>query len=265
MQGKCCADNILVHVCESGKSLCESTCPLAASIDDGEIRQDRVFMRHKEGHRVPLNVTVSPIRSTSGEIIGGLETFSDATPVMAALEEAQRLKKDALICPLTGVANRRYTEENLVRRLKELEEKGTPLAVLFVDVDHFKKVNDTYGHDVGDVILKMVARTLSGAMRTYDLLGRWGGEEFVAVLPNLQPIEVQTIAERLRALVEKASRDVSKGKLKVTVSLGAYVCQKGDTPATVVAHADKLMYTSKSNGRNRVTMSPTRTPVAQEE
>jgi diguanylate cyclase (GGDEF)-like protein/PAS domain S-box-containing protein len=255
--GRSCADNILVHVSEEGQSLCLNGCPLQACISDGEDRNNRVFLHHKEGHRVPVQVTASAIRGDDGHIIGGLETFFDASSTIAALDEIDRLKELSLLCPLTGVGNRRYTEETLSHRIDEMKRQKSRLAVLFFDIDHFKAFNDTYGHAVGDVVLKMTARTLAGAMRSYDFLGRWGGEEFVAILSNMTPIEVESMAERLRMLVENSSRTLSENRLKVTVSIGAYVCSPEDTGESAIATADGLMYESKSKGRNRVTMNQT--------
>ncbi len=103
-------------------------------------------------------------------------------------------------------------------------------------------------------MLKVVARTLAGAMRTYDFLGRWGGEEFLGLAPNLRKIELERYADRLRALVEASSQRLSKGQLTVTVSIGATLVQPEDTIESIVARADRLMYSSKRHGRNRVTV-----------
>jgi len=254
--GKRCFDNMLVHTDDEGNSLCHGVCPLASTIQDGEPRQTTVYLRHKEGHRVRVQVGVSRVVDEGGTVLGGLETFVDASPTLAALEEVKRLKELALLCPLTGVGNRRYAEQMLEARfdlLKRMEGEGT-LAVLFLDIDNFKLFNDKYGHEVGDVVLKMVARTLRSAVRSSDFVGRWGGEEFVVVLSNLQPVDVARMAERLRALVQQSSRQSSQNRLEVTVSIGACQCGPADTGASLVRRADKLMYESKARGKNRVTM-----------
>lgn len=251
--GSSCYDNILMHVDQNGKELCDNDCPLVGAMCDGKQRDERIFLRHKDGHRLPVHVGISPIRDEDGAIIGGIETFYDDSVVMAALDEAERLKELALICPLTGVGNRQYTEEILHQRFDEMKRTDTRLAVLFIDIDHFKKFNDTYGHQVGDVVLKMVANTMAGTLRSYDFLGRWGGEEFVAILPRIKPMELQGAAERIRTLVEQSSRKISENKINVTISIGAYLCQPQDTIDSIVDSADKLMYESKDKGRNRVT------------
>ncbi len=253
VMGKRCADNILMHVDQLGQNLCQGQCPLAATMEDGTGREATVFLHHKDGHRMPVRVRVAAVRDDAGAIIGGLETFADASAQLAAMDELEDLKQMALICPLTGIGNRRYAERTLFQRIEEARRDGTRLAVIFADVDHFKKFNDTFGHQVGDVVLKMVGRTLSGALRASDFAGRWGGEEFVVILPRVKPGEVAGIANRLRLLVETSSRETSQGRICVTVSMGAYLCNQEDTAESAIRGADELMYRSKNEGRNRVT------------
>jgi diguanylate cyclase (GGDEF)-like protein/PAS domain S-box-containing protein len=253
--GSSCHDNILVHVDADGNALCLGRCPLAAAMEDGQTRNAVVYMKHKEGHRVPVNVTVTAIRDAAGNIIGGLETFNDNTHAMSALQEMESLRAQALLDPLTGVGNRRYTGQVLEVKLLEARQHQNHLAVVFLDIDHFKLINDRYGHPAGDVVLRMVARTLANAMRVNDFLGRWGGEEFVAILPGVHLPALQQTAERLRALVESSSRDISKQRLSVTVSAGATLSKEGDNADNLLTRADEALYASKRAGRNRVTVA----------
>ncbi|MDX9973667.1 MAG: sensor domain-containing diguanylate cyclase [FCB group bacterium] len=256
--GKHCFDNVLIHVDGQGNSLCHGKSPLAATVEDGVERQTRVYLHHKDGHRVPVSVSIAPIRDANGKIVGGIEAFHDDTSVMSVLKQLEDLRQTADLCALTGTANRDYITRVLLQRLTELKERNETLAVLFIDVDHFKSVNDRFGHAVGDVVLKMVARTLLGAMRSYDCLGRWGGEEFVAVMPALKPIHLAETGERLRMLVETSSASITNGMACTTVSIGACMAWPEDTLTTLVARADQLMYESKNGGRNRVTVDTSR-------
>ncbi len=251
--GKSCMDDILVHVDAAGTSLCKGQCPLAATMDDGQERVNRVYLRHKEGHRLPVRVSTAAIRDKSGTVIGGLETFHDDSAMVAALKEVEHLTELSLICPLTNLGNRRYSEETLAKRIAEAQRNHTLCCVMMFDVDHFKRINDTYGHPAGDIVLKMVARTLVADLRPYDFAGRWGGEEFLLIMPNFKPTELEPVANRLRVLVERASRKVSENRLTVTVSGGATLSRIDDTPASIVARVDKLLYESKKRGRNRIT------------
>ncbi len=251
--GRRCADNLLVHVDEQGTRLCEAGCPLAATYLDGRAREAEVFLRHRDGHRVPVLVRASPMRDGDGRIIGAVEVFSDRTAQEEASLRAEELRRMALLDALTEVANRRYLEMLIHSRLAELERYGWHVGLLFVDVDHFKEVNDSHGHAVGDQALRMVARTLSSGARSFDVVGRWGGEEFVVLLVNVRPEELAAVAERLRVLVASASLDLPSGSLSVTVSMGATLAREDDTAETLVSRADRLMYRSKRTGRNCLT------------
>ena len=136
-----------------------------------------------------------------------------------------------------------------------MERYGWPFGVLFVDIDRFKEVNDTLGHEVGDRVLRMVARTLSADQRSFDLLGRWGGEEFLVILTNVTDEGLWSIAERSRIRVQESSAGLEDGQsVSVTVSIGGTMAEKGDTLESLVRRADRRMYLSKSAGRNRVTV-----------
>lgn len=253
--GRKCADNILSHVDEKGTCICTSgNCPLVLCFKGAPRNVDRVYLHHKAGHRVPVRVCATPVRDASGEIIGGMECFHDISSEMAALREIKALKETALLCHLTGVGNRRLCEQVLETTLREQEPECDETGLLFFDVDNFKSINDTYGHQIGDVVLKMVANTVARDLRGNDFLGRWGGEEFIAILPGMRRHALEATAERLRRLVAACATDVSGGILGVTVSIGATLCGFGETPDAVLERADALMYQSKTSGKNKVTL-----------
>ncbi len=253
--GKKCSDNLLIHVDQEGNALCTGgSCPLKKTIGDGAPREAEIYLHHKEGHRVPVSVRIVPMRDADGRIIGAVETFSDNSAKVAALQRIKELEKMAYVDPLTGLANRRYTQISLRARLEEVRRYGWPLGVLLTDIDHFKKVNDKYGHDVGDKVLKMVAQTLRKASRTFDLVGRWGGEEFLSLAPNLNGDELSSLADRFRMLVEQSSLPAGSHIVRVTVSLGATLARSNDTVVALLERADRLMYQSKNSGRNRVSV-----------
>lgn len=253
--GRRCMDNILTHVDDAGNCLCTSNrCPLLKCFKGHTHRVERAYLHHKDGHRVPVRICSAPVRDADGTIIGGVETFHDISTEVFALRELDSLRATALLCPLTGVGNRRYCEEVLETSLQSVGVGKPAVGVIFLDVDHFKRYNDQYGHAVGDVVLKMVARTVSTNLRPFDFVGRWGGEEFLVVLPRMLAANLEHTAERLRMLVEASSTEVSHGSLKVTVSMGATMARPGEDIAALVERADKLMYESKRKGRNHVTV-----------
>jgi len=251
--GSCCADNLLRHIDSNGRELCRDGCPLAATIMDGKARESSVFLHHALGHRVPVSVRTSPVRDDAGAIIGAVEIFCDNSNSLQILHEFEQLKRDAYLDPLTTVGNRRYGEMTLESRIFELKTHDIPVGVLFIDIDHFKHFNDQYGHKTGDDVLVMVAKSISYSLRKMDVVARWGGEEFIVILPGASTVVVKSVAERIRVLIEHSFIMVGDDKLSVTVSIGATMSRSDDTGASIVSRADTRMYLSKSRGRNRVT------------
>lgn len=252
--GKRCADNVLRHVDERGTSLCEGACPLSYTLSDGQFRSASVFLHHKDGHRLPVAIGVAPITDQRQNIIGAVEIFRDNSATVAALEHLKELEDLAYLDGLTKIANRTYLENFIVGKFNEFRRLGWSFGVILVDVDRFKQVNDTFGHQTGDQVLKMVAQTLVKNCRSFDLVGRWGGEEFICVISKLKdPDQIKVIAERLRALVESAWVSLPDCSLHVTISLGLTMARLQDSPETLIQRADELMNRSKVTGPNLCT------------
>ncbi|MDW7644030.1 MAG: sensor domain-containing diguanylate cyclase [Desulfuromonadales bacterium] len=254
VMGKRCSDNILMHVDDQGVNLCEKGCPLALTLNDSNYREANFYLHHKKGHRVPVAIRISPLKDLDGRLLGAVELFSDSSPKEAIMQQVVELTKLAMLDTLTQLANRRYLEMELQSRLDELRRYHMPFALVFMDIDHFKKLNDTYGHNAGDQVLQMVASTLNINARSFDLVGRWGGEEFVAILRNVDGEAMQQIAERFRHLVARTSLDYGEANLQVTLSLGGTLAVPRDTIESLVQRADALMYHSKKRGRNRLSV-----------
>jgi len=250
--GTRCSDDLLMTVDDRGANLCESICPLARTMVDGVTRQAHVYLRHREGHRVPVHVHTAALRDKNGRIVAGIEVLSEGGRVEVLRERIRELEVESLVDELTGLPNRRYVERVLERRLAELDRYGREFGVLFVDIDHFKDVNDTYGHESGDRVLKMVGSTLVRTARLFDVVGRWGGEEFVDVVSAVTPDGLASAAQRVRRLISKSWLTCDGARVSVNVSIGATMARKGDTAESLVNRSDRLMYLSKREGRNRV-------------
>jgi two-component system cell cycle response regulator len=169
----------------------------------------------------------------------------------ALLEANRRLARQALTDDLTALANRRHGAHQLEREVALCVRHGRVLALVRVDVDHFKAINDTHGHQAGDQVLADVARRLAGAVRGGDELARWGGDEFVAILPGPDKPGALRAAERLRAAVAAAPVQAAETELAVTVSVG-WAHWSGDTPDDLLARADRALYRAKDAGRDTV-------------
>lgn len=248
--GRRCRDNILIHMDKDGKNLCQGRCPIDGTMEDGRYRDANVYLHHKNGHRVPVWIRAAPLRDTDGNIIGGAELFTDLSAGNAITERIEELERLSFLDNLTQLANRRFVEMELDSRISELNRYGVPFGVIFMDIDHFKRVNDTYGHDVGDRVLQAVARTFLNTARPSDMMGRWGGEEFIGILRRVDTGGLHHAAERIRSLVENSHIREERHLLKVTVSIGGTLAQKDDTPQSIVKRADDLLYRSKNKGRN---------------
>ena len=150
---------------------------------------------------------------------------------------------------LTELPNRRQLEQVLNTTILQASRNGTPCAALVIDIDHFKRLNDRFGHPLGDKVLREISRRLQSELRAGNTLGRWGGEEFVVVAPQTELYEAQQLGERLLYAVRA---DPISGEHLVTVSIGIAVYRPGDTPETLVARADRALYRAKQAGRDRL-------------
>ncbi len=251
MLGRSCADDLLAHVDNQGKLLCMDGCPLVKTMADGSSCKADVFLRHRNGHRVPVSLSVIPVLDTNGQPKGAVEIFTDNSEKLALMEKLAELQRDALLDPLTGLANRRYATEALGNMLNQMHRYGWSFGLLFIDIDDFKAINDTHGHDVGDSVLKMVARTLEANSRSFDIVARWGGEEFLVIVVNVDEAKLFRVAYKLRTLVAKSSIHVGSESIGVTVSVGAALPRAEDTVKTLLRRADQLMYENKAKSRRR--------------
>jgi diguanylate cyclase (GGDEF)-like protein/PAS domain S-box-containing protein len=249
--GRSCRDNLLNHVTAGGVPLCRDRCPLAACMEDGVPQEAEVFLHHADGHRVPVLIRAAPFHDAKGQIIGAVETFSSDAGIVTVRQQLRELRQLTRTDSLTGIANRPHLEGRLRALFAEFEGSGAA-GVVFIDIDHFKQLNDAHGHDAGDRVLRMVAATLKNSLRGTDVIGRWGGEEFLAILYDITSIEgLQKACDKLRALVEMSRLDLAAWSLAVTISLGGTLLRPDDTPESIVRRADGLMYQSKQHGRNR--------------
>lgn len=203
---------------------------------------------------VPDQLT-SILRETPIQVLTFLAAFitliltSNGFVLMIKERADERIRLMAMKDRLTGIWNRIRLEEAAQLEIARLERYGHPVSLIMVDLDHFKEINDQFGHTMGDVVLKEFCAVVQGCIRTTDLLGRWGGEEFLILLPNSGFANAAPLAERIRAAVEQHE---FAGRHRITASLGFAVCQSTDTWDSWLDRADKALYRAKNAGRNRV-------------
>nr|WP_269089901.1 GGDEF domain-containing protein [Aquabacterium fontiphilum] len=166
-----------------------------------------------------------------------------------------QLRLQACTDPLTQLRNRRFAMEVAQHEAAVFERGGRPLALLLCDIDHFKRINDQHGHDAGDAVLRAVAQALREGVREIDHVARWGGEEFLVLLPGTEVAEAEQVADRLREAVQRLEAGPRAGALAVTMTFGVSVLRPGEGVEQALARADQALYRGKEAGRNRVILA----------
>ncbi len=253
-------------------------CIIGPRLADGEpLRVASLLRARPETRRTPVMMIVPPDRLPQAQLameMGVADYVTDPSDVaeLTARLRVQLRRKTysdrlrsavddtlalAVIDPLTGLYNRRYAENHLGSLLLRQETGGQGLAAMMLDLDRFKAINDAHGHAAGDAVLRAFASRLRASLRGADLVVRAGGEEFLAVMPDIAPADAESVAERARAAVESApfSPPGLAVPVRVTVSIGLAFHRPGDTAPALLARADKALYASKSAGRNVVTLA----------
>lgn len=252
--GSHCFDNILNHIDNDGTQLCKCRCPLVTSIEDDEIKKANVFLHHKDGHRIPIFIKAFPYKDSNGIITGAIEIFSENSERKQILEKIKNLNSLAMLDELTQIPNRRYIENTIKIKLNEYSLNKVSFGLIFIDIDNFKKINDNYGHDVGDIVLKAISKTFLNNLRGDDVIGRWGGDEFIAAFSRIDEKDLEKIAEKLKMLVENTIIEIKNKKLKVTISIGGTLVNPHDNLNKLIKRSDKLLYKSKKNGKNFISI-----------
>ncbi|MFZ5439148.1 MAG: diguanylate cyclase [Myxococcota bacterium] len=242
-----------------------------SSKSDIQIDQDAVSRSHARLLNDEGRVTAEDLGSTNGTIINDehiereyrlrngdlikigrtIFKFIASNNIEAAYHD--EIYRMTTVDGLTQVFNRRYFEEAIDRELSRSRRYGRPLSLVLIDIDHFKKINDTYGHLAGDAVLKEVASTVRSRTRREDVLARYGGEEFALLLPEVDQKGAALLAEKVRKLVEKHTFAFDGEEIPVTLSAGvATVLKKSEDAQELIRRADEKLYEAKTSGRNQV-------------
>jgi diguanylate cyclase len=204
--------------------------------------------READGADAAVVAAMDQIMAANAELQQRLEVAEKQLAAQSA--EIKAHESEARTDSLTGLANRRAFDDDLKRRLNEWERKATRFTLVLLDIDFFKKFNDTHGHQVGDEVLRQVAKALRAQARDMDLPCRYGGEEFAVILPMTDSAGACILAERIRKAVEETVIACDGKKLRVTCSLGLSAVHPGDDAAKIIRRADDALYKSKNAGRN---------------
>lgn len=213
----------------------------------GEVREFQ--LRHRSGEMIDIELKAFPLDAMeAGRRLFGAVISDNRDRKAMESSLRQRATHDSM----TGSLNREGFFPLAVRAIRAARTHHRPLGLLLIDLDHFKRVNDRYGHQAGDTVLERVVDELAHGLREDDLLGRYGGEEFVVALPDAAPATVVEIAERLRQRIERLRVPLDGREVAVTVSIGCAMLGEDDDIDTLIGRADRGLYAAKRTGRNRV-------------
>lgn len=253
MIGVKCHEGGLDHVNMEGEHLCSSLCPYLKTYQDGKERSAKVFLRHKNGDRILVEAKFIPVFDDQHDLDFVMEQFREAGTKNVSDQMINQLSDAAQHDQLTGIPNRRFLDGYLSYQVLMRREIGQQNAVMFLDVDNFRKFNNTYGHEAGDLVLKELTKTVTSINRSGDVFGRWGGEEFMGFFSINDPAVIPAIAERYISAIRAMEISFEGQNLSVTASIGITCIREDDTPESVTKRADELMYHSKQAGKDRYT------------
>jgi diguanylate cyclase (GGDEF)-like protein/PAS domain S-box-containing protein len=243
------AHTLFHHSHLDGSPYHEETCPLSHTLVDGLHRETEDNFIRKDGKHFPVHLTATAMIENQRQI-GAEIVFQDITDRKILEAELTRL---ATTDALTGIANRRHFIAELEQEMARIQRVAEPAAVLMLDLDYFKRINDSHGHAAGDAVLQSFARATQSNLRKIDLVGRLGGEEFAILLPETRIEAARLFAERLRQHIATMTVASDGIQIQITVSIGLTALTRADTRAdAVLARADQALYQAKAGGRNRV-------------
>jgi diguanylate cyclase (GGDEF)-like protein/PAS domain S-box-containing protein len=256
--GRHCYRDIMCHIDPDGRRTCQGSCPLDIAMHAESTGIRRLYLKNKQGKRIPVDVRGTPIREPgSNQVIGAVEIFRDVTVYEEREKAAQIIARLAATDPLTGLLNRRQLEVELELEISRTQRLKLPLSLLYGDLDDFKRINDQHSHACGDQLLKSVVTAMQEGTRPYDRLSRFGGDEFVLLLPETQLQLGVEIAERLRRAVAgiDLACDNPRKAGRTSVSFGLAELRAGETSEQLIDRADQALIKAKKSGKNSVFVS----------
>jgi PAS domain S-box-containing protein/diguanylate cyclase (GGDEF)-like protein len=248
--GRHCQDNLLMHCDENYQMLCGEHCPLKDTMSDGHPREANVYLRHKEGHRVPVRVRAIPIRDADGSIVGAAETFDERhdLPELQMHPNAKAVHNH--LDDRTGVSDLSSMRSYLDACLRDYQEDHIPFGVLLIAIDGLAEFQKSYGGLAVAKILQVVAATLAKSLREGDLVGDWTDGRFLALVMNCPPATLAQVVFMLKRVVSVAEISWWGERVSVTVSIGGAAIRPGDTASSLLARCESAVAACAGNGGN---------------
>jgi PAS domain S-box-containing protein/diguanylate cyclase (GGDEF)-like protein len=238
--GRFCPDNLLMHCDLTYQCLCGSECPLLNTMHDGRPREAQLFLRHKNGERVPVRVRSVPLRDAAGSIIGAVETFDEQHPAdQRAHPNMQAVQTH--IEELTGISDRESTELYLQACVRDFADDRIPFSVLRIAIDDLSGFRKIHGAVAGDRIVHMVAASISKNLREGDIAGHWADDRFIAILLDCPPVSLAQIAAKLKVLIDAAAIPWWGDRICVTISAAGATVRPEDTADSLLSRSEQAL------------------------
>ncbi len=236
---------------ESGQQIDDTDCPVACTVASGVQAMRRLTIQSRNGRPLSVDMQVIPVLAENRKPLGAVVILHDASSETSLEERCQNLHEKSIKDPLTQVGNRAEFDRVHEQFVRAHLQQHRPCSLIICDLDLFKQVNDTYGHQAGDDVIKSMAGVLKDSCRAGDLVARYGGEEFVMLCADCDNATAARRAEEIRKNIYRISQPLMQGK-SVSASFGVTEIQPGDSPDTMLRRADRALLTAKARGRNRV-------------
>jgi PAS domain S-box-containing protein len=237
MLGRHCGDNLLIHIDEQGNNLCTGPCPLTRAMETKQAAEEKIFLHHKDGHRIPVLVRVNPVLGSGDEVMGAVEIFTDLSSKESLLQEIQALAQPGLQSILTGLPTKQYLEMQAKLKLMEWNEFKHPFGLFKIKVDGLEEVKDTYGQGMVENILKVLSSTLLHNVEPCDSVCEWEEGVFLGIVGHADEEKVTRHAGRYYLLLQRTRVSAEETSLPISFSVFSVQAETGDTFATLL---DKL-------------------------
>lgn len=249
--GRGCRDNILVHIDEKGLSLCKSGCPASASMQEIKIKDANVFLHHKDGHRVPVNVRVVPLKDNDGSVIGIMEFFAEDNSNVIDKEKINELVRLSFLDTVTNLTNRRYIELKISNIFNEKQNSKLLYSAIVFDINNFKEIKIEHGNLVSDKVAKMIANTLKSSMKNQVIISRWSEDRYVLLLSEIKKGVLLLLANKLKILLENSFIMNGNDKISIESTLVGTSLKISDSYDVIIRRIEDLLINAKESKKNK--------------
>ncbi len=247
--GRRCNDDLLIHVDEKGNILCNNSCPLTFALQEGKVKEAAVFLRHAQGHRVPVTVRAIPLRDDTGVIHSSLEVFT-RTGSVTSTEQLKDLAQKAFVDALTGLPNKQYIESKLENLLSgQVAGESPALGIMFLELANLREINDDFGLIIANNAIKVTARTIAENLPPGDFAARWYGGRFLIVSTMNTKAVLLNWANKIKALIQQSVIETSED-VPLKVCVGGLFVKNGDNLNLVYQALENALKTSCTGTAN---------------